>query len=107
MGGFSDVTGMLGDVPAQQSQQQTQQAPNNNAQNANPTKTGLRHVLIDMLRNFSYGGGQAALHAAGLPTDQEISIQNAQRQYLAAQTARTAVEKRKPAVCRISYCKTV
>jgi hypothetical protein len=69
-------------------QDQSQQAPPpaNNAQNAGPVKAGLRGVLAGMLKNFSYNGGQAMIHAAGGETDAERSIRLATTAHLNAQT---------------------
>src|SRR5690349_1891577 len=76
------------DTPTDMSQQQPgqPQAPANNAQNAGPVKAGLRHVLANMLGNFSYGAGQSMIKASGGETDAERATRMAATAHMNAQT---------------------
>ena len=82
-----DATQQQAQPPFMQAPQQPQAPPPaNNAQNAGPVKTGLREVLGGILKNFSYGGGQAMIKAAGGETDADKAMRLATEQQMAAQT---------------------
>jgi hypothetical protein len=78
-------------------QQPTQAAPPREAPQAAtppsassaPVKAGLRHALMGMLGRMSAGAGEAMRVSAGLPSNQEIAVQNAQMAHLNAQTQLT------------------
>ena len=72
--------------PSLMQQQPQAQAPANNSANAGPVKTGLRHALLEILQRFSYGGGQAALKAAGLETDADKAVREATQAHMEAET---------------------
>src|SRR5260221_59487 len=92
MGGYSQFGGTLGQYFGEQPQAAPpQDVPQQTPPSASaaPVKAGLRHTLMQMLGNFTYGGGQAMKKAAGLPTDQEIAMQNAEMAHVNAQTTLT------------------
>jgi hypothetical protein len=76
--------GQQPNVPPMAPAAPAEQAPANAS--AAPVKAGLRHTLMQVLGNFTYGGSQAMKKAAGLPTDQEIATQNADLAHVNAQT---------------------
>jgi hypothetical protein len=80
-----DAAQQQGQPPSMQQPQQAQ-PPANNAQNAGPVKTGLRHVLLGVLQSFSYGAGQAALKASGLETDAEKTARLTTQAHMQADT---------------------